>query len=291
MPTRTEVIDGMAHETALFLGRRLRKLRTKISGVLNINPFLLCALRDFHSITDQRSLADFMLIWHLGGGHATSFGKMIDERVLPIIFKTVRLDATFRHEQPYSTPPFDDIDHLVNRADGQYLLSLKASSWTIQYGQAMGLYRNFLELGQLNLQGRGVVVGVFYGHKGLLTDKYRIVRGDNVRRQDVLHRLGYVDVKAGQVFWSWLNNDRQGTQDWILAGIEEGAAKFSQANQDLSIVVGGAATQLVQELQAKYHLPMDGSIDWTFLLHAINDDRGEAIGSEPVEEPDAAEED
>lgn len=278
MVGRHHIIEKTAIETALFLGRRLRKLRTEISGVLNINPFLLRALKDFHQINDQRSLADFMLIWHLGGGHATSFGKMVDERLLPNVFATIRLDSTFRHQNPYNTPPFDDIDHLVNRRDGQYLLSLKASSWTIQYGQAMGLYRNFTELGQQHLQGRGVVVGVFYGHKGLLTDKYRIVCGENVRRQDVLQRLPHVAVKAGQKFWSWLNDDEEATQDWLLEGIEAGVAQFSSNTPDTAQVVGGAGQQLVRELRTKYNLPEDGSIDWSFLLHAVNDDRGEDIG-------------
>src|SRR5438093_3265797 len=102
MVNRNRIVELSSNEIALFLSRRLRKLRTHISGVLNINPFLLRALKDFHQITDQKSLADFMLIWHLGGGHATSFGKMIDERLLPNVFNTVRLDSTFRHEPPYN---------------------------------------------------------------------------------------------------------------------------------------------------------------------------------------------
>lgn len=277
------VVDGVANEIALFLSRRLRKLRTHISGVLNINPFLMRALQTFHRITDQRSLADFMLIWHLGGGHATSFGKMVDERLLPNVFNTIRLDSTFRHTPPYNRPPFDDIDHLVDRHDGRYLLSLKASGWTIQYGQAMGLYGNFLSLGKEQLQDKGVIVGVFYGHKGLLTDKYRIVRGENVRRQEILKPLDYVQVKAGEKFWTWLNDDEPRTQDWLLEGIELGENTFAKNNADMEAVVGGAAQTLVKELQAKYKLPADGSIDWTFLLHAVNDDKGEDFGTEAVE--------
>ncbi len=282
MIKREQIIEGTALEIALFLGRRLRKLRTEISGVLNINPFLMCALQDFHQITDQASLAQCILNWHLGTGHATSFGKMIDEKLLPNVFQTVRLDSTFRYKPPYNSPPFDDIDHLVKRHDGNYLLSLKASSWTIQYGQAMGLYHNFLALGEQNLQGAGVVVGVFYGHKGLLTDKYRIVRGENVRRQDILSPLSYVKVMAGAEFWSWLNDDEKATQDWLLEGIEQGVQDFSRNNPAMHEVVGGAAQLLVKELQTKYKLPEDGRLDWSFLVHAINDDRGDEIGEEAI---------
>lgn len=275
---REEIIAGTARETALFLSRRLRKLRTKISGVLNINPFLVCALQDFHQIEDQHSLAEYLLNSDLGTGHATSFGKMVDEKLLPDVFGTIRLDSTFRHTPPYNTAPFDDIDHLVRRSDGEYLLSLKASAWTIQYGQAMGLYDNFLKLGQQNLKGAGIVVGVFYGHKGLLTDKYRIVRGENFRRQDILQKLDYVEVKAGAEFWSWLNDDEVATQDWVIEGIERGTNDFSSNNPEMSEVVGGAAELLVQELQTKYGLPDDGSLDWIFLLHAINNNQGEDLG-------------
>lgn len=218
-----------------------------------------------------------MLSWHLGTGHATSFGKMVDERILPNVFKTIRLDSTFRHKPPYNSSPFDDIDHLVRRSDKEYLLSLKAGSWTIQYGQAMGLYHNFKALGQQNLQGAGVVVGVFYGHKGLLTDKYRIVRGENVRRQQILTPLNYVQVKAGAEFWSWLNNDVNQTQEWVMEGILLGVKQFSANNPEMSEIVGGASKLLAKELQAKYGLSSDGSIDWFFLLHAINDDQGADI--------------
>ncbi len=285
MPTpKDSIIAGTANETGLFLARRLRKLRTEISGVLNINPFLMCALQDFHQITDQAALAKFMLNWHLGNGHATGFGKMIDEKILPNVFQTTRLDSTFRNVPPYNTEPFDDIDHLVHRSDGEYRLSLKASSWTIQYGQAMGLYRNFHALGQERQQGAGIVLGVFYGHKGLLTDKYRIVRGDNVRRQDILTPLDYVQVKAGAEFWTWLNDDRTDTQDAVMQGIMKGVKDFSRDNPTMAQVVGGAAALLVKELRKKYELPEDGTIDWLVLLHAINDDKGVPIGAEALDE-------
>ena len=43
MTPHEKIIETTAKETALFLGRRIRKLRTEISGVLNINPFLMRA--------------------------------------------------------------------------------------------------------------------------------------------------------------------------------------------------------------------------------------------------------
>ncbi|MHB1422124.1 MAG: PDDEXK family nuclease [Gemmataceae bacterium] len=283
MVDKDQVIDGTAKETSLFRGRRLRKLRTEISGVLNINPFLMRALKDFHQINDLPALANFMLSWHLGNGHATSFGKMIDERILPSVFGTQRLDSTCRDVPPYNLEPFDDIDHIVKRHDGDYLLSLKASAWTIQLGQAMGLYNHFHSLIQQDQQKSGIVVGVYYGHKGLLTDKYRIVCGENVRRQDIMTRLDCVAVRAGEQFWSWLNDDERQTQVWLLEGVMKGAEQFRENTPEMREVVGGAANRLVEELKKKYGLAVEGGIDWFLLLHSINDDKGEDIGTEPVE--------
>lgn len=229
-----------------------------------------------------------MLVWHLGNGHATSFGKMIDERLLPNVFGTGRLNSSFRHKPPYNSEPFDNIDHVVQRADGLYLMSLKASGWTIQLGQAMNLYKDFKQLTDEHLDGnglnaKGIIVGVFYGHKGLLTDKYKIVQGVNRRRQNSLTPLAKVDVKAGALFWSWLNDDEPRTQDWIIEGIQQGTREFSENNPETRALVGGAAKQLVDALRKKYGLPGDGSIDWSLLLHAINDDQGKEIGEEAVE--------
>ena len=226
-----------------------------------------------------------MLTWHLANGHATGFGKMIDEKILPRVFGTKRLDSSCRDEAPYNREIFDDIDHVVARRDGEYLLSLKAGAWTIQLGQAMGLYRHFLALGKEGLQSKGIVVGVFYGHRGLLTDKYRIVKGENVRHQTEMEQLPYVEVKAGEKFWTWLNDDAASTQDSLLEGIAKGADDFLASSPDASVVVGACAQRLVEELRAKYGLPDDGAIDWALLLHAVNNDKGEDVGAEAVEAP------
>lgn len=291
MVDRNECVAGTAKETSLFLARRLRKLRihqrrkrgAAISKVLNVNPFLMRALADFHQIKDQLSLAQYLLTTHLAAGHSTSFGLMIDKQVLPQVFGTKRLDSSCRDIPPYNKEIFDDIDHLIQRKDGEYLLSLKAGAWTIQHGQAMGLYRHFLALGEQGYKSQGIVVGVFYGHKGLLTNKYRIVKGENVRHQTEMQKLDYVDVKAGTAFWSWLNDDKKETQEWLLEGIAKGADDFTANTPDMKDVVGGAAHRLVLELREKYGLPADGSIDWLFLLHAINDDKGEQLGAETAE--------
>jgi hypothetical protein len=94
-----------------------------------------------------------------------------------------------------------------------------------------------------------------------------------------------VHVKAGAEFWSWLNDDHPETQDAVMQGILTGVKGFSRDNPTMAQIVGGAASLLVRELRAKYQLPEDGSIDWLFLLHSINDDKDLPIGAEAVEEP------
>jgi len=113
-------------------------------------------------------------------------------------------------------------------------------------------------------------VGVFYGHKGLLTNKYDIVRGINPHHQDELTPLDFVSVKAGKEFWGWLNGGEMATQDWVMEGIRAGVDEFSREKDATGRLVDHAKSRLKGELRKKYGLPEDGSLDWTSLLHAVN---------------------
>lgn len=83
--------------------------------------------------------------------------------------------------------------------------------------------------------------------------------------------LPFVSVKAGKVFWSWLNNGEEETQVWVMDGIKQGCEDYLKGNSQLAKVFKDAPLKLQQELQEKYNLPDDGSLDWVYLLHAIND--------------------
>ena len=139
-------------------------------------PFLF----DYHNLDSFEDLADLVIASHLMTGHNTGFGKLIDEKILPNVFGAKKLDSTFRK----STPPFgeacfDEIDHIVERDDGtKELLSLKAGKWTIQLTMAVQLNTSFNEiLNQHPGVANNIAVGVFYGTKDGLTDKYDILRG------------------------------------------------------------------------------------------------------------------
>jgi hypothetical protein len=272
MKTREQIVSGVASEISEFIKRRATKVSAEIGSFLNLNPFLLAAISEMHEIKDQDSLAEFLLAAHLATGHATSFGKLIDERVLPVVFGTAKLDAAYRRSNDLTDAVFDDIDHIVVRADGkEYLLSLKAGSWTIQHGQAMQLYANFKELIERGAAKDGIVVGVFYGNETLLTNKYDIVQGINRRHQATMTRLTQVSVKAGKEFWSWLNDDETATQDWVMEGIRQGSEQYLKGDNHLAQVFKDAPEKLKAELREKYNLPADGSLDWFYLLHAVND--------------------
>lgn len=272
MPSKGEIIAGVSSEAKAFLERRVGLIESEISAFLNVNPFLLRCIRDLHGIDNQDSLAEYLLIYHLAVGHATGFGKMIDEKILPGVFGTTRLDAKTRRSLRLTQSIFDDIDHIAKINGNEFLLSVKAGAWTIQHGQAMQIYGNFKALGEKGLSKDGIVVGVFYGHKGLLTNKYDIVRGINPRHQAELTPLDFVSVKAGKEFWSWLNGGEMATQDWVMEGIRAGANKFFKGRETAGRVADQAKTRLKDELRAKYGLPKDGSLDWPSLLHAINDE-------------------
>lgn len=274
------VIGGVEILVREFLDRRLRKVGEDVSSCLNVNPFLLSALRDFHHFRTVRDMADFLFISHMAAGHATGFGKLVDEKILPRVFGTVKLTARHREEHGLTAAAFDEIDHIVFPEDREKrcLLSLKASAWTIQNAQAHALYHAFKQIGDFRLYHNEIVVGVFYGNKTLLTNKYDILRGVNPRQQEQFVELKHVRVLAGAEFWSWLNHGEEDTHRWVL----EGTALASQAVFGGVGGRGGAVQdgpgRLAAELAAKYGLDPHGAIDWPQLLDAVN--------AEPVEDAD-----
>lgn len=272
MASQDAVVQGVSAEVHAFLSRRVATVKTKISGVLNVNPFMLRAIKEVHSFSNLFSMTRYMFTTHLGSGDATAFGKMIDEKVLPTVFHTIRLGAVERRRQNMVASPFDDVDHVVEQPDGEFLLSLKASAWSIQHAQAMRLYDSFKAIGDFHLQRSGIVVGVFYGTSRDLTNKYSILRGADHKHTQQHVPLDYVTVKAGKDFWSWLNEDIPETEDWVMQGTIAGAQLYFSENPEAEALFRDGPRKLALELAEKYKIDAQAVVDWFQLLHAVNDE-------------------
>lgn len=272
---RDEVIAGVVEQVVWWIGNRRRKLKELRHESHAVNPFLLPIIMNMHGFENFQGLAEFMLAGHLVEGHATGFGKLVDEKILDI-FGTTKLDRSFRRENAeYQRPEYDNIDHLIFHDDRPPdLLSVKAGRWSIQLGQAVQLNRSFQVLVDRRAAGevqfRELVVGVFYGKEADLTDKYRIIcgRSGTGARHDVRDLTDHVRVLAGRPFWSWLNGGIAETQDWILDGIVQGfdiaVRKFGPLRQHFKEFVDSFAGTFDQ------HIRPDGSVDWHALLRSIN---------------------
>lgn len=273
-PTKSkdEVVNGVTQLVTEFLQRRLLKLSTDISAFMNINPFLVSALRDFHSFKTLQDLAEFMFISHMAQGHATGFGKLIDEKVLPRVFGTIKLDRAERARRNLHAAAYNEIDHIVNPGSETdwSLLSLKAGPWTIQDASAHNIYNAFKQIGDFRLYGKEIVVGIFYGNRQSLTNKYDILRGINPRQQDQFVTLNFVRVLAGREFWSWLNGDVDETQEWVLEGTRKASELLLRDGATGSEIIKHAPLRLAQELSTKYGISLEEEIDWIRLLMAIN---------------------
>jgi len=269
--SKKKVVDGVSSLVLDFLIRRLNKLEKDISSFLNVNPFLMSALRDFHSFKKIQDLADFLFIAHMSQGHATGFGKLVDEKMLPEVFGTIKLTEKIRKERKLTAAAYNEIDHIVNPGsnDDWSLLSLKAGAWTIQDTAAHNLYNSFKQIGDFQVYGKEIVVGVFYGDKDSLTNKYDILRGINPRQQNQFVELNHVRVLAGKEFWSWLNGNEENTQIWVLEGTRIGSEKAFKQYGNKNII--NAPKKLAEELSKKYGLDLKGNIDWERLLIAINE--------------------
>ena len=217
------LVAGIEYWTRWWIGKRREKLINGLSDTMSVNPFLAPFLFDYHDLQDFQEYVNLIIASHLVTGHNTGFGKLVDEKFLPNVFSTTKLDAAFRRENiPFDQPCFNEIDHIVKMGDGTTkLLSLKAGRWSIQLTMAVQLNAAFNEiLTEYHDTCDEIVVGVFYGKAETLTDKYDILRGIN-RGADhnVFNLQDKVSIYAGREFWKWLSGGNNDAQEWVLEGI------------------------------------------------------------------------
>jgi hypothetical protein len=270
MISRNEVVKRTAKEVVWWLSERKKKLRETLGETMSLNPFLAPALYEFHCLNNLDELLRLLVSAHLITGHSTGFGKLVDEKLLPNVFNTIKLDSKFRKtHSPFSKSCFDEIDHLVNPSSPRpNLLSLKASRWTIQLSMAVQLNSSFAEiLKHHGAQFEQIAVGVYYGDTANLTDKYDIVRGINRgANHSVVDLTNKVSVYTGKEFWSWINGGAEETQDWVLEGILKGI-DTAQPREETEMLL----ERFSNVIQTKFskHSTSSG-IDWKSLLNSIN---------------------
>jgi hypothetical protein len=273
---KSDIVNGVATQVVWWIGERRKKLVELRHETMAINPFLLPLIFGTHSFNNFDELAEFLVAAHLATGYATGFGKLMDEKILPRVFKTTKLDKAARKDSPLSLSVFDEIDHLVVKDASTRLLSLKAGRWTIQLTMAVQLNKAFSELLRLKQKkalGKfdfdEIAVGVFYGTKQALTDKYDILRGVNRGAvHDVQDLTKDVHVYAGREFWAWLNDDESQTQEWVLEGILQGFAQAEKSTEPLSSLLASFRKEFSQQFQS--FVRKDLSIDWKGIIRKIN---------------------
>ncbi len=269
---RTHVVTETARQVRWWLTERLKKFRNLSHESMAINPFMAPAIMALHSHARFGDLAELLLGGHFMTGHSTGFGKLVDEKLLPNVFQTTKVDKGFRATPPYDSELFDEIDHLVGKGSSTVLLSLKASRWSIQLTMAKQLNRTFYQLVTARANGevqfKQIVVGVIYGKHEGLTDKYRIIRGINTgAHHAVVDIQKHVEVVAGRGLWTWLNGGEAKAQDWVVDGILEA---IRQAKDELA-----EAKMHLESYKAKFsdnfrrHVTADG-IDWHAIVREIN---------------------
>ncbi len=269
---RELVIAAVERLTIAMIKRRAAKVAATNHGTMEINPFLAPLICALHGLKNAKELADFVIPGHFYIGHGTSFGKLIDEKILPAAFGTTKLTKKYRVANGLADPAFDDIDHIVEQADGRYLLSQKASKWTIQLGQAAGLNRSFKAL--IDMRSRGeiefkrIVVGVFYGNANELTDKYRVLAGVTTgAAHDVVDISGDVEVFAGRAFWHWLSGSPD-AQEWVMIGIcraIQSAKRAEGAAQSATEAIEREVTGMLSQVGA-----IETEADWVAFINAVN---------------------
>ena len=275
---KAQIVSQVSNEVVWWVGERQKKLIELRHETMSVNPFLLPLIFGIHNFKNFDELAEFLVAAHLSTGYATGFGKLMDEKILPKVFGTTKLDKATRKSRPLSMSVFDEIDHIVGGRDGKpaKLLSLKAGRWTIQLTMAVQLNKTFAELlrlrdarGLAGFQFDEIAVGVFYGTKETLTDKYDILRGINRgAKHDVHDVTKHVHVYAGREFWAWLNNGENKTQEWVLEGILQGFATAEKTTGSLTDLITSFRQEFSQQFQP--FVRPDKSINWVGIIRKIN---------------------
>lgn len=269
---KEDVVDGVRVQSVWWLNERIKKIRNADHNTMEVNPFMAPLVSALHGHENFPALADFLLGGHFSIGHATGFGKLIDEKILPRVFNTVKLDKSARKTGVFNKSCFNNIDHVVHKDGKDILLSLKASKWTIQLGQAVELNKSFFDIRSLyeakDHTYDHIIIATFYGHADNLTDKYRLVRGISFgANHDVYDLQDYVTVLAGRDFWTWLGDDDQ-TQSWVMEGIQEA---ISEKQEDLD-----ATQELLSHYRESFieryskNIDADGNINWYSILNETN---------------------
>ena len=275
MKTKEDVVDGTAEVVTWWLTEREKKFAGGLKDTMNVNPFMLPLVSAMHGIDSPDELAEMLLGAHLVGGHNTGFGKLVDEKLLPRVFDTKKLDGAYRSTTPpYSQAAFNDIDHVVPRAGHVDLLSLKSSPWTINLSNARDLNTSFAQIRDHQIEPNPgkygeIAMGVIYGTAAALTDKYHILRGETAaqrQKHKVVDVTDVVNVYAGRKLWTWINDGEDRTQDWILTGIQNAAASVGAPATRKALIAKFVASQST----LSNFLKADGSIDWHAFLSSVN---------------------
>lgn len=274
MKTQDHVISETKNVVLWWLtNRRDQKFKIADNDTFNPNPFLLPLVAALHGVDSVEELGEILLAGHLVGGHNTGFGKLFDEKLLPRVFDTKKLDKRFRESTPpYSQSAFNDIDHVVPRDGYDDLVSLKSSRWTINLGGAKDLNRSFEQIRQHHMRpypGRygEIAVGVLYGRE--LTDKYQVLRGETERQRrlhDVTDLTDTVQVYSGREFWAWLNDGESDTQDWIMDGLLLAVEEFKGTSAQKALMF-----DLVRNSENLRVLGADANnFEWHKMLKHVN---------------------
>jgi hypothetical protein len=264
-----EVTSSVAQWAKWWVGQRRKKLDEVRHETMSINPFLVPAIQMIHGLESPSALSKFLVAVHFGIGHATGFGKLVDEKLLPNVFGTQKLDAATRKQLDLTAPEFDEIDHLVPGAGEPTLLSVKASQWTIQLTMAVKLNHAFSQLvthrRKRVYKFSKIVVGVYSDRRESLSDKYDIVCGINRGKQHgVIDLRGDVEVLAGTDFWAWLNGGERQTARWVSRGIVRGCSEAFHESGDLKQQVRDFEQQVADNISS------DGQLNWDALVDRVS---------------------
>lgn len=187
-------MDQLVQETEDFLERRYNKLAKYFDDIskTNFNPFLVLITSPIYNIFSPLEVAERLQLAKAFHGDDTAFGRMVEEKYLPVFGASVPAEKKENKKKLAWTP----IDIQIEVEGRRFLISVKSGPWTMNQEHANAMVNKFPNIHQES--NANILIGITYGRYEHLNNKPMVV-------ENGLGSPEWFDYLVGRDFWEFVS--------------------------------------------------------------------------------------
>ena len=242
--------DSVVQAVYDFIERRFQGLQQLVEiRQTNINPFLMLAMAPAYNIFSPYEAAEYLQYAKMPHGDATAFGRLVEDRILPIFGVT---SAPEKAENPRL---FSAIDQALTVDGDDYLATWKSGPWTMNQSHANEMAASFPQIHAAT--GKHIILGILYGVPGQMNNKPALVSRETGE---------YFHVLIGSALWEFVTGVKDAHMTILRA--------IRQAQQQWAVAHGG---KTFNEHMIETRLRLSQDFRQTFGLTGEDDDMWELL--------------